>query len=38
MIEWIEMFKNEHMSVTDAECTATTAHNEERAAEPILLN
>jgi hypothetical protein len=33
--EWIEMFKNDYTSVTDAEClghptTATSAQNEER--------
>jgi hypothetical protein len=41
--EWIEMFKNDHMSVTDAErlgrpTTATTAQNEERSRELILQN
>jgi hypothetical protein len=41
--EGIEMFKNGHTSVTDAEClgcptTATTAQNEERARELILQN
>jgi hypothetical protein len=37
--EWIEMFKNGHMNVTDAEpITATNAQNEERARELILQN
>jgi hypothetical protein len=41
--EWIEMFKNGHMSVTDAEClgraaTTTAAQNEERALELKLQN
>jgi hypothetical protein len=41
--EWIEMFKNGHMSVTDAELSgcptaAKTAQNEERARELILQN
>jgi hypothetical protein len=41
--EWIEMFKNGHMSVTDAvrlghPTTATTIQNEERARELILQN
>jgi transposase len=41
--EWIEMFKNGYMSVTDAErlgrpTTATSSRNEERAREQILQN
>jgi hypothetical protein len=41
--DWIEMFKNGHTRVTDAEhsghpTTATTAQNEERARELILQN
>jgi hypothetical protein len=41
--EWIEIFKNGHMSVSDAErsgrpTTATTTQNEERAMELILQN
>jgi hypothetical protein len=43
MYGWIEMFKNGHTSVNDAEhsgglTTATTARNEERARELILQN
>jgi hypothetical protein len=39
--EWIEMFKNGCMSVTDADfsgCPTTTTQNEERARELILQN
>jgi hypothetical protein len=41
--KWIEIFKNVHTNVTDAEClghpaTAKTAQNEDRARELILEN